>query len=48
MFIKYVQLQCECVCTKYVKLNERTCIKYAELECEYMYKVCRIRMWVHV
>ena len=30
------------------KYNVSTRIKNVQLECEYMYKVCTIRMWVHV
>ena len=25
-----------------------TCVKYVQLYCEYVYKVCTIRMWVHI
>ena len=33
---------------KYVEPNEdvSTSIKYVHLECEYVYKVCTIKMWV--
>ena len=33
-------------CVKYVQLCEYM-YKYVQLEWEYMYKVCTIRMWVH-